>query len=246
MAQISKRVLDLLQKQPKSIKKKQEFIKLVDIYNSSTFLKKLPLNNRAFSLLNRGKVNQENLSLFYKTFKIEANIFFPVFVSIRNKYLTERKIKKLENEKYIYQKMILLPDSTKKILKYLNVIEKKVKIDKTKKIWSKFFYPTTRTKANKVIKYNNIDWGILFFQFIDELSKRYNIQIDNKTYKKVSLFILEINEDKTTYETIKKQYRILSMKYHPDKGGNSLHFNILKNAKDKLFERNKTEIKNGK
>ncbi|HPO48815.1 MAG TPA: DnaJ domain-containing protein [Spirochaetota bacterium] len=241
-----KKILDLLKKQPKIIKKKAEFVKLVDIYNSSNYLKKISLSIKSFSLLNSGKVNSKNISTFYKNYKIEKNIFFPVFCAIRNKYIIERRTIKLKKEKYIYQKMIALPEPLKKLLKYINAVEKKIKNDNKKGLWSKFFYPTTKNKVDKMVKYSNVQWGILIFNFLDEISKMYNVRLNVKIYKKTALFELEIYEDIVNFETIKKQYRILSMKYHPDKGGDAICFNALKNAKDILLKKREDEIKNAK
>ncbi|HOV15212.1 MAG TPA: hypothetical protein PK771_13065 [Spirochaetota bacterium] len=229
-----KSILTLLKKQPKSLRKRVEYVRLVDIYNGSDYLKKLKISNRAFTLLNKGQVNLDNISKFYQIFKLEKHIFFINFISLRNSYLTKKKSNKTEREKYIYEKMLTLPKHTKDMIRYLASIEKKIAKKNKTTLWRKLFYPTTKRKVERVLKYNNLDWTILFFEFIDEIIKKYQTTKLNNVLKKISLYAHEIYEEKTTFEIINKQFRILLKKYHPDTGGTNQYFIILKKCKDIL------------
>ncbi|HOJ63861.1 MAG TPA: hypothetical protein PLE45_05520 [Spirochaetota bacterium] len=229
-----KTLLQLLKKQPKKIKKNQLFIEIVNIYNFSNELKKLKISNYCFNLLNKAKILPENLNFFYKRFNLPKNSFFPLFLKLKREYILSQKQSKKEKEKYIYEKMIKLPTETKNMIKMLNSYEKKInKLNKTP-LWTKIIYPTSKRKANEYLRYSNIQWAILFNKFLDELSNKYNCKIDLTIKNKIDLFILEIYNEKYTYQVIIKQFRLLSKKYHPDKGGTSLYFNILKDTKERL------------
>ena len=84
--------------------------------------------------------------------------------------------------------------------------------------------------------FTRIQWIRLFFTYIERLTARYK-KIDRAYGEKiVSLFVMELPIRKHTEEEIKKQYRILSKRYHPDAGGNSEYFNLLQKARKVLSD----------
>ena len=231
-----KKILELIKSQPKGLKKMANFIKIVDIYNSSTYLKTLKLSKKAFNLLNKGRVNIDNLDKFYKIFKIKNHIFFIEFISLKNSYISKRKSIKKEKEKYIYQNMISLPKEIKDIIKELAKIELNyAKRDKKRSFWQKTLYPTTKKGVNDFLKFNNIDWFIHFDNFISKVQKKYSVDFGNRSIKKrIALFVLGIYKTKVTVSDI-KEFRRLAMVHHPDRGGDAKSFKILQQSKELLI-----------
>ena len=238
-----KTILDLLRKQPKKIKKDSLFVQIVNIYNSSNELKKLKISNYCFSLLNNARILAENLNAFYKRFNIPKNLFFPLFLKLKREYKIKQKNIKNEREKYIYERMLSLSFKTKEIIRFLNLLEKKLNKFRKTPIWNKMIYPKTKKRVSQYLKFNNIDWAVLFNNFLEELKERYKFKIEPDIKKMIHLFVLEIYDNKYNEELIIKNFRILSKKYHPDTGGNSKYFNMLKESKDNLLKKDKIAIK---
>ena len=80
-------LLLLLQKQPKKIKKYETFTSLVLIYNQSDELKKIKLQYKSYIELNYARIEPDNLIHFYRKNKINKNIFFPMFLTLKKKYV---------------------------------------------------------------------------------------------------------------------------------------------------------------
>lgn len=233
-----KYILELLKKQPKKVKINPLFFDIVNIYNSSNELKKIKISNHCCNLLNKAKILPQNLDSFYKKFKLPKNSFFPLFLKLRKEYLEKLNIKKKEKNLYIYNKMKILPQSVKFLMRLLSIIEKELNKFKKIPLWNKIIYPKSKAKVNQYLKYNNIEWSLLFNNFIAELVKKYGYKVDSEIIRKIDLFILEIEDQEYSNEAILKKFRHLCKKYHPDHGGDARYFNILKNTKDKLLKKN--------
>jgi hypothetical protein len=159
-----------------------------------------------------------------------------MFLKIKREFIIRRLYLKEKKKKYIYNKIINLSPQNLKFIRYLAKYESTVNKYNKFPIWNKTFYPKTKKNADVISKYNRVDWIIMFYNFIDKLIERYT-NIDEKHLNKViALYILELPIEKHSSEKIKKQYRKLSMKYHPDQGGNSRDFNFLQKAKNILID----------
>ncbi len=167
-----KSILDLLKRQPKIIKKTSLFVDIVTIYNSSLELKRLKISNYCFNLLNKAKILPEKLNIFYKKFKLPKSYFFPLFLKLKKEYIDKLNKKKREKNLYIYNKMITLSENIKSFIKFFAVLEKKLNKAKKSPLWNKLIYPKSKSKVDKYLRYNNIEWVILFFNFLAELEKK--------------------------------------------------------------------------
>jgi len=226
----------LLSKQPVTLKKNREYNFLIDYYNSSKELKSLRFNRKCYSLLNKAKVAPEKLNLFRRFFKLPQNPFFPLFLKFKKEYINDLNSKKKLKDQYIYNKMRLLPEYIRIYIHYFGKYEKSLNMKQSHYVWSKILYPNSKKKADIMNEYKKTDWIRLFFDFVRELKIHYNWIDETYGNKLVALFILELPIKKYSEEEIKRQYRILSKKYHPDTGGSQLEFNYLQKAKSIMIK----------
>ena len=129
-----------------------------------------------------------------------------------------------------------LPKKTLRFIRYLAKYESTINKYNKFPVWNNLFYPRTKKNADIISNYDHVDWINLFNKFIEKLKKRYKV-IDEKYINKIiALFIMDLSIKKHSTETIKKQYRKLSLKFHPDQGGNSRDFNLLQKARSILID----------
>ena len=226
----------LLNKQPKSLRKNKDYHMLITFYNASPLLKRVHFNRKCYSLLNNTRIIPENLKYFYRTYRLPQNAFFPMFLKIKKEYINRKNFLKEKKRKYINDKILNLSPNTLRFIRYFAKYESTINKYNKFPIWNKIFYPGTKKNADIFSKYNRIDWIIMFYNYIENLKKRYNNINEKYLNKTIALYIFDLPIEKHSPEKIKKQYRKLSKKYHPDQGGNSRDFNFLQRAKNILID----------
>lgn len=228
----------LLSRQPKSIKKNRHYKDMLFHFQSSGVLKKLKISRRCYSLLNRAVIKPENLKNFLRTYKLPKNSFFPLFFAIKLDYLSGREKLKKAREDYIKEKILLFPSNVLNAVKKLKKFEQKYNMRKKNPLCIKYFIPETKKKVNKLFKFTLCQWFGYFNAFIEETKLKYR-NIDLKYAKAIAFSsILDVDIDckkEQLQSCIKKQFRIMSKKYHPDLGGDPELFRLLKQAKEKLL-----------
>lgn len=223
----------LLKNQPVELKKNSDFKYLINLYNHSDCLKKTRFRRKCYSLLLKARISSENLDRFYLFYRLPKHSFFPLFLKLRKEYLDKIDWKKKEKNDYILKKMRQLPDNIQIFIKCLANHEKSLS-GKSCAVWLDFFYPKTKKKVNSYFKFNFFDWLKSSEKYTDLLAGRFK-KIDINHIKRItSIFILGLSEDNYSIEMIKKSYRILSKKYHPDQGGDPDFFKKVKDAYDFL------------
>ncbi|HNZ28010.1 MAG TPA: hypothetical protein PLG34_09445 [Spirochaetota bacterium] len=226
-------LLTLLEKQPKALKKCSEFIYLANLFNSSSVLKQMSLSLAAYRLLNRVQIKSDSIERFLKFYKLPANAFFPLFLLMKKKYLDKTTALKKKKEENIRKILNNLSSSKKIILKSLLEDEKKYNIKIT--LWRKYFFPNSLKKAEKLIKISNIELSEIIESFMEDFKKKYDNCISIKYKKVLCKFIMETALNKISPGVVRKNYRELSKKYHPDLGGDPAHFKKLSEAKNILL-----------
>jgi hypothetical protein len=228
----------LLSKQPKAIKKNKYYQMLITFYNASPFLKKTRINRKCFALLNNSKISPENLKYFYRTYRLPENPFFPIFLIIKREYIKNKIHQKKLKGDYIKNNFLNLDKTTLRFIKYFAKFESTINNHQKFPVWNKTFYPTSKKSSDNLLKLDRNHWIKFFEQYIERLKNKY-IKINEKYANKIiALFILDLPIEKHSPAMIKKQYRKLSLKYHPDHGGNSDDFNLLQKARSILMDEN--------
>jgi hypothetical protein len=227
-------ILYLLNHQTKTFMKHRDYQTLAGLYNASPSLKTLKFTRKCLTLLNTAGVPPEHLSSFYNSYNLPRHPFFPLFLKIKKEFSDGKKDAKRKKDEYIIKRMnSVLPDA-RIFIAYLARYEKSLNNRKRFPEWTKFIYPGTKKQADKLTKFSRLEWAELFSSYVERLEKRYK-DIDKKYAGKiVSLFVMELPIKKHSEDEIKKQYRMLSKKYHPDVGGDSAYFNLLQKAREVL------------
>lgn len=226
-------LLMLLEKQPKALKKCSEFINLANLFNSSLLLKQVSLSFASYQKINKVLIKSDSIDRFLKFNKLPANAFFPLFLLMKKKYLAEINALKKRKDDNIRKILNNLNSSKKIILKSLLEDEKKHNIKIT--LWRKYFFPKSVKKAEELIKISNIELSEIIEKYMEDFKKKYDNCISDKYKKVICKFIMETALNKINPHIVRKNYRELSKKYHPDLGGDAVHFKKLKDAKDYLL-----------
>jgi len=225
----------LLKYQPLELKKKSDFKYLINIYNHSDVLKKTRLRRKCYSLLQKARILPENLDRFYLFYRLPKHSFFPLFLRLKREYLNKIDTKKKEKRDYILKKMRKLPYNIQFYIKSLANYEKSLSCNNCQ-IWIECFYPKTKKKVNSYFNYSLFDWLKTAENFKVLLVKRFK-DIDINYFKRITSFlILDLTSDNNSIDLIKKKYRVLSKKYHPDHGGDSDYFKKIKDAYEFLIK----------
>jgi len=226
-------LLMLLEKQPKALKKSREFINLVNLFNSSSILKQISLSYASYQKINKVQIKSDSIERFLKFNKLPANAFFPLFLLMKKKYLAETSAIKKKKEDNIRKILNNLSSSKKIILKSL--LEDEKKRNKKITLWRKYFFPISVKKAETLIKISNIELSEIIENFMEDFKNKYDNCISSKYKKVLCKFIMETALNKISPSVVRKNYRELSKKYHPDLGGDPVHFKKLSEAKNILL-----------
>ncbi len=233
-------ILYLLSKQPEKIRKDSHFPLMMDYYRSSDILKKIRFGRRCYSLLNKAKIKPEYLNNFYRTYRLPKNPFFPLFFSIKTKYFEKKRQRKLEKEKYILFRMRSLPENITRTIKFMAEFEKRNNPRGKCPLWFSRLFPKTKKQTDIFCKYSQPEWFFFFETYLRLLKKNYGkINVSSVT-RIMSCFLLDCLSEKNAESNpdiaaIKRKYRILSKKYHPDTGGDPEYFLKIRHARDVLL-----------
>ena len=226
----------LLSKQPKTLRKDPRYQLLTEYFVSSSRLSGIRISSRCYKLLNRASVDPENLKYFYRTYRLPEHPFFPLFFAVKRNYLNEQRRRKAQRENDILSRMRSLPADINRFIRLLAEWEKSVNPVKDYPFWSRELYPRSKKKAEEYISYSRMDWILCFENYLRRFRKYYRNVTEPFTEKLLACFVLELIPRGYPFrfpdiDTVKKQYRILSKKYHPDTGGSDPYFIRLNTAK---------------
>lgn len=226
----------LLARQPKTLKKNSLYNEMIQHIRTSEKLPRLRISRRCYSLLDRAVIKPEHLENFYSTYRLPKDPFFPLFFSIKREYLDCQSDRKKSRQEYIAQTVKKLPDEIKKIFRQLAKYEMKLHRSGLYPVWKKHFIPRTKKLANEFSSYATAQWLHYFSLYLDDLSKTYKKASAARNERMIAGWLLDIPAENISADLVRKQYRILSKKCHPDQGGSEESFRLLSWAKDLLLD----------
>lgn len=241
----------LLSKQPKWIRKHPYYSAMIRSLRISPSLTALRFNGQCCRLLQNAGITPENLSRFCRTYRLPRDQFFPLFLRIRKDYLNHRQSLKQAKEHYIRAKMEELPGDVRRFLEFFRDMESRVNAEGKHPVWDREIFPSTKKRVHQYLSQNRSQWTGTFGGYFAALTCRYR-RISEKTADRLlACFILNCLPAHTTApvsggymigypdrKKIMEQFRILSMEYHPDRGGQPELFIRLAWAKNLLLEHN--------
>jgi hypothetical protein len=243
----------LLAHQPKTLQKHPYYQDMMHHYHSSEQLRRVRFSRRCYSLLQHAKISPENLTHFYRTYRLPRDPFFPLFFSIKRAYLQDRQRKREERTAYIVGRMRRLPAPVLEFIKLLAQVEQKgCNRAGYYPVWSEELFPHTKKRVREYERFETSDWLELFRSHMRLLDERYTAFSRQTGEQLIACFLLELlPETADSYGTgrsmgemlrlpgpdqIKRSYRRLSKLHHPDSGGDAEYFVELKQARDLLID----------
>lgn len=214
---------------------------MLDHYRNSSALQGLRVSRRCYSLLQHARISPGNLHHFYRTYRLPADPFFPLFFEIKRAYLQERERVQETRRRYILETMRALPEPVLGFIRYLGRLEQHYSGGARYPVWRANLFPSTKKQADAYRRYDQHQWLDTFRAHLGLLGARYrgfNTQISARL---IACFVLEIPLDgppprRPTHAEVTAHYRRLSMRHHPDRGGDPRLFVELQRARDVLEE----------
>ncbi len=235
-------IAQLLLRQPKSLRRHPDYQNMMAHYKTSDRLRRLRISRRCYSLLHRATIEPRNLRQFYRTYRLPADPFFPLFFMIKRSYLRERMRAKEERHRYILAAMRSLPPTLLQNIKYLGYLERRYNAAGRSPLWQKELFPGTKKKANAYLRYGAAAWLALFRRHLALLGARYRALGGAVADRVLACLALELTPKVApppllSAAVVKRSYRRLSMLHHPDRGGDPAVFIEIKWARDTLLRR---------
>ncbi len=215
---------------------------MLEHYRNSSALQGLRFSRRCYSLLQHARIAPQNLYHFYRTYRLPADPFFPLFFEIKRAYLQERERVQERRRRYILETMRALPEPVLEFIKYLGRLEQHYSGGARYPVWRTNLFPSTKKQADAYRRYDHHQWLRTFRAHLELLSGRYrglNAQIGARL---IACHVLEIPLDgppprRPTQAEVTAHYRRQSMRHHPDRGGDPRMFVELQRARDVLAGR---------
>ena len=229
----------LLDAQPRGLVRDSRHHLLWNHFMSSEKLQKLRISRRCYSLLNQARIKPENMKFFYRTYRLPTDPFFPLFLTVKKAWLEERQRWRDERDRAIMSGMQELPDHRRRTLRMLAELERIHHPSGANPVWDDFIFPKSKKRAGELAGFGEIEWQNLWSLFLSRLIERYGSFPESQGLRIEALLMLDFNqlpdEKRPGKREVKNKFRILSRKYHPDRGGNATLFRRLKTARDLLL-----------
>jgi len=212
---------------------------MIEYYELSPRLRNLRISRRCYSLLNRATVDPQNLKYFYRTYRLPRDPFFPLFFLIKRDYQKKQVQRKEERTAFIAGKMRSLPEEIIGFIKSLAVYEQRLHRRNQYPVWSALIFPKTKKRAREYAYFSILEWVALLREYCDHLEERYPAHTTAYSDQLIACFILNCTPDTEPpflphRSLVNQSYRMLSKRYHPDRGGNPEYFMKIKWARDTL------------
>ncbi|MFW6223309.1 MAG: hypothetical protein ACOC4A_00315 [Spirochaetota bacterium] len=232
----------LLERQPKSLAKHPHYGLMLEYYRNSEALRGLRVSRRCYSLLQHARIAPENLHHFYRTYRLPADPFFPLFFEIKRAYLRDRERVREARRRYILETMRALPGPVLDFIKYLGRLEQQYSGGRRYPVWQAHLFPSTKKQADAYRRFDRLEWIETFGSHLEELEARYRGFNPQIRARLLACFVLEIPLEglparRPTHAQVTAHYRRLSMRHHPDRGGDARMFVELQRARDVLVGR---------
>lgn len=211
-------------------------------YRASYLLPRLVISGRCYSILQRATIGPHNLPDFYRTYRLPADPFFPLFLAAKRGYLEERARIKEEGHRYIISAMRSLPPAVLRNIKYLGFLERHYNTRGRSPVWQKHLFPSSKKKADIYKRQTTRSWFAVYRRHLLQLVERYRNLPATTADRVYACFVLELPLElippaRPTPADVARAYRRLSLLHHPDRGGDPDLFIELKRARDSLAAR---------
>jgi hypothetical protein len=249
----------LLEHQPKTLRKHELYPLMLDHLRASDALQRLRVSRRCYSLLHNARIAPENLHHFYRTYRLPADPFFPLFFRIKRDYLAERERRREARHRSILESVRALPPEVLAFIKYLGRLEQRCHGRGAYPLWQEHLFPKSKKQAKAYSRYGFDQWLSVFRGHLDLLASRYPGLGPRFAEKITACWVLGLlpqpggardgapgrwpNRPAETGvrwpapPEVTAAYRRLSMQHHPDRGGDATVFVELKAARDVLESR---------
>ena len=232
---------ELLQRQPKTLQKHAEYPLLLIYLRNAAELQRVRLSRSPFRLLHDARIEAHNLPHFYRTYRLPQHPFFPHFLRIKRGYLAERERIREARNRYILEQMRSLPEPVVGFIRYLGYLENHYNAAAAHPLWDQHLFPSSKKQVHQYHGYSLTEWIELFRGHMHRLERRYRAFKTPTGERLVASFVLEcvapeFPPRRPDPALVKRRYRELSLRYHPDHGGDAEAFRELKRARDLLVQ----------
>jgi hypothetical protein len=218
-------------------------------FRSNPRLQQLLISRRCYSLLNNARVAPENLTHFYRTYRLPEDPFFPLFFAAKRGYLIQRERAKTERRAYILSRMRGLPPRTLAMVKYLGFLERCYHPGAQSPVWQRELFPGSKRTADRYARMGGAGWLTVFSRHLRALQDRYAALTDVIADRVLAAYLLELDTlldvehlritrqppHRPDRAEVTRAYRRLSLIHHPDRGGDHVLFIQTKWARDTLM-----------
>ena len=234
-----KRLRTLLDRQPKTFARHEDYSSLITLFRNSTRLQSLTVSPRCWSLLNTARIDPDNLYHFYRTYRLPEHPFFPLFLRLKRDYLASRERIKAERRVAIREIVRTCPDYALTFMRYLGHLEDHYNAAGEHPLWQSQLYPSSKRAAHRTSVRGFVDWIKVFERHLEALAVHYHDFSERDSRMLLSTFVLGCPPDsippRAPHErAVARAYRRESLRHHPDRGGDAAVFIELKKAKDNL------------
>jgi hypothetical protein len=163
-------------------------------------------------------------------------------LTIKRDYFAEREAQAEARRQYIIKTIRSLDPPVLELFRYLGHLERHYNRKKISPLWQKHLFPSTKKLANKYATTSRAEWIRVFREHLLLLQSHYRALNDGIVERILARFVLELPLELYPPPTpplaeIKRHYRAVSLKYHPDRGGDAALFRAAKWAYDALASR---------
>ena len=230
-------IADLLAAESATVKKTAVFRNLVLTFDSDTRLARVRLNGLAWRLLHDPRLKPEYLANFYRTYRIPAHPFFPLYLSMKWAQVRDRKRRVESRTARIDAIRAGYPPGISEMFEYLRKTE--CRFARSTPVWNAVFSVRTLKKAGELSRFTLADWLAFFSGGIEILSRTYPVPLFRKGEVLGAMMILGCLPPPGSARlpdeaAVRKGFRRASGAFHPDKGGTAEDFILVKRAMDAL------------
>jgi hypothetical protein len=208
-------------------------------YAASDRLRRLRISRRCYSLLHGARIDPSNLQTFYRTYRLPADPFFPLFFTIKRSYLADRERVRDARRRYILDAMRSLPGPVLANIKYLGYLERHYNAAGRSPVWQDRLFPATKRQADAYTRLDAAAWLALLRRHLALLERRYPALTAVVTDRVHAGFVLGLSlgipPTHPRRTDVARRYRALSLLHHPDRGGDPAGFIEAKRARDVLW-----------
>jgi hypothetical protein len=219
------------------MKKAPRFAELVALLNASEPLRKLSLVPRAWRLLAEPRLRPENLSHFYKTYRLPPHEFFTAFLELKWAELAAKEARRAERASFIAEIMRGLAPEAVAMLEWLKAVEARANANAP--LWSERFEPRSKKRARELAALDDAGWQALFAAALGLLRARYPALALPPPSLILDYWALGCLPDPGALKRpeaarLRRAWREASKRCHPDGGGDPARFRIIDEARRRL------------